>query len=114
MKDLILAKKYISKSQNAASRGIAFTLTYRGFCNMMKAKRCYYTGVELNDIDGDPNQRSIDRVDSSKPYETGNVVACSRAFNQLKGSLERDGMLKSKKFRNALSKMFNTLDKKST
>ena len=111
MNDLVWTKKYISKSQNAASRGIEFKLTYRGFCNMMKAKRCFYTGVILNDIDGDPNQRSIDRIDSSKPYETGNVVACSRAFNQLKGSMEKDGKLKDKHFRKCILKMLKVVEK---
>lgn len=111
MNDLVWTKKYISKSQNAASRGIEFKLTYRGFCNMMKAKRCFYTGVVLNDIDGDPNQRSIDRIDSNKPYQTGNVVACSRAFNQLKGSLEKGGKLKDKNFRKCILKMLQVVEK---
>ena len=38
-----------------------------------------------------PNTMTIDRIDSDRPYEKGNVVACSYAFNQMKAQIEKAG-----------------------
>lgn len=105
MKDIDLAKKFVAKSQNAASRGISFGLSLTSYRNLLRAKKCHYTGVPLNDKEGDPNQRTIDRIDSSKGYEKGNVVACASWFNQLKGTMEKDKRLHDKKVKAALVKM---------
>lgn len=67
---------------------------------MLVAKRCYYTGVKLTrpkfNRDGvvyknqtkRPTDVTIDRVDSSKGYVKGNVVACSYAANCFKSKFE--------------------------
>lgn len=94
--DLELAQKFIRKRQNAVDRGIKFSLTLQSMKNLMRAKRCYYTGFLLTDPRPHgplrATDRTIDRVDASKGYEPGNVVACCHAANQLKSMCEGGGL----------------------
>ena len=108
--DLVLAKKYVSKADNARKRNIDFTLTLTGFRNLMNAKTCYYTGIALTDGSEEiplGTKRTIDRIDHKKPYEKGNVVACCHAFNQLKNELEKTGAIAEIGFQRAVAKAFN-------
>jgi repressor of nif and glnA expression len=93
--DLYVAKKMAAKAQNARDRGIEFNLTFAGMRNLLKAKRCFYTGLPMTKP-GSAKQiatdLTIDRVDASKGYVTGNVVACCYAANQLKSQVESAGM----------------------
>jgi len=84
--DVQLAKKYIHKASNARSRKIEFSLSFSEFKRVMSSKRCGYTGQEITHFDG-PNKKTLDRIDASKGYVHGNVVVCSKAFNEKKGSL---------------------------
>ena len=68
--------------------------------NILKAKRCYYTGIELTrppyNTNGyvSENYRSkttdvtLERLDNSIGYVAGNVVACSKYANGMKGVFE--------------------------
>jgi hypothetical protein len=47
-------------------------------------KVCYYTGIELSMEPNLPNTISLERIDSSKPYENGNVVFCCSDINRMK------------------------------
>lgn len=87
MKDIVVAKKMLSIEQSAKSRGLDFDLDFYEVKRLLLAKRCYYTGVILNDDTGSPNKLSFDRIDNSKGYVHGNVVACAEKFNQLKANL---------------------------
>lgn len=80
--DLKVARKYIALEQSAKERGIDFSLTIVGLRNLLSAKHCFYTGVEFTN--NGHTSRTIDRVDSSKGYITGNVVACCARVNQAK------------------------------
>ena len=82
-----VAKKYCAVRQSAERRGIEFNINLTTIRNILKSKRCYYTGVILNNIQDDDNQLTIDRVDNTKGYVIGNVVACSKKFNLRKHSL---------------------------
>lgn len=89
--DLYVAKKMYEKQKNATQRGIEFKLTFQSMKNLYKAKRCYYTGIELTRTKGiNPcaTDLTIDRLDSSKGYVPGNVVAACHAANQFKGMFE--------------------------
>lgn len=94
--DLSVARKYISKQANAEARGVEFTLTLQSMANLMKAKKCFYTGITLTEPR--PNaqlrgtDRTIDRIDGSKGYVKGNVVACCYAANNLKAMCENGGV----------------------
>ena len=59
--------------------------------NLFKARRCFYTGEEFDHLDPTGrNHRTIDRVDNSKGYVQGNVVACAHWFNQLKADITKE------------------------
>ena len=92
MDDARVASLYLRRIKNAKKRGITFDLGLMAFRNLMNAKYCYYTGIELTEATG-PEQihsdRTIDRIDNRKGYVSGNVVACSFAANQIKGTWER-------------------------
>lgn len=92
MNDIKLAQKFISKQQSSEVRGIPFDLSFVSFKNLMRAKKCYYTGIKLTDPKSSnqiSTDRTIDRVDSTKGYTKGNVVACCYEVNQLKSQLEK-------------------------
>lgn len=85
--DYKVAKKFISKAENAKKRGIKFDLTLQDVKRILKTKKCYYTHVELVDSFGHPHHLTFDRIDSSKGYTKENTVACSDKANQLKNYL---------------------------
>lgn len=86
------ARKFLQLKQSADSRGIEFDLTLTGVRNLLNAKRCKYTGVKLTHETNNPRQLTVDRVDNTKGYVTGNVVACARSFNLRKGELTLDDL----------------------
>ncbi len=81
--DLRIARKFLSLEERARSKGLTFDLSLTSIRNITKSKRCFFTGVLLND-----NNRTIDRIDSAKGYVKGNVVACHHEFNQVKSRIE--------------------------
>ncbi|AHJ87405.1 hypothetical protein phiPsa374_145 [Pseudomonas phage phiPsa374] len=96
--DLYAAKHLVWKAENAKKRGIEFSLTHTGMKNLLGAKRCYYTGIPLTKSTGKEAELqlsdfTIDRIDGSKGYVKGNVVACCHAANQMKGQLESLGVV---------------------
>jgi hypothetical protein len=78
--DLEVAKKFVNLHRSAKDRGLEFNLTLTSVKNLLKAKRDYYTGKRLR-------KTSVDRVDNTKGYVIGNVVACEESLNLRKGSL---------------------------
>ena len=87
--DLALCQKYVALADSCKQRKIKFDLSLQALKNVKKSKKCFYTGATFTD----DNQLSIDRVDNSKGYEDGNVVACSRALNTRKGDLTVEEIL---------------------
>lgn len=81
--DLEIAKAYISKAKNAEDRGLEFSLSFTSFKNIKRAKKCKYSGLILT-----RKTSTIDRVDPTKGYISGNVVACHTAINQAKSIVE--------------------------
>lgn len=81
--DLEIVKKYVSLSHSAESRNIQFNISFSEFKKIYNTKKCYYTGVRLVHN----HNFSFDRVDNSKGYISGNIVACDKAFNSLKTNL---------------------------
>lgn len=85
--------KYKAKYNDARQRGLEFDLTIQSVRNLMLAKKCAYTGMTLTEPapgGGElrASDRTIDRVDSTKGYVKGNVVACCNAINHMKGQVE--------------------------
>ena len=83
--DTLVALKYLRKKVQADNRGIEFTLSLSDMTRLMKAKRCYYTGVELT-LDGSLGL-SFDRKDSTLGYTRSNTISCSAIANTLKENL---------------------------
>lgn len=80
--DLKIATKLLGLKQSAEIRKKEFNLTFLAIKNIYRSKKCYYTGIVLTG-----KNRSIDRIDNSKGYVIGNVVACDKDFNIKKGDL---------------------------
>lgn len=92
MNDVRLAEAYLKKAQSSKDRGLAFELSFMSYKNLMTAKRCYYTGLPLDVVVGSRMHRTIDRLDNSKGYVKGNVVACCQAANSLKSVIENPNL----------------------
>lgn len=88
IKDLEVAKKMLKIFQSANDRGLEYNLTFKTVRRLMNYRKCYYTGREFRE-DG-PYSRSFDRVDSSRGYVEGNVVACTVDINQKKSNLTNE------------------------
>jgi hypothetical protein len=90
--DRFVVQYYMNKLTSCKSRGIAFNLTFLQVKNLLRAKKCQYTGVLLTHTQGAGAQRdtdlTIERIDSNRPYETGNVCAVSFAANQAKSMFD--------------------------
>ena len=86
MCDMILEEKAIRKWQSirdsAKKRNKEFALSIQSVKNLIKAKHCYYSGLELTE-----GTLTVDRKDNSKGYVKGNVVACHSKINALKSDL---------------------------
>ena len=74
---------------SAKKRKIKFDLSKEDIEKLLTVKRCYYTGIRFKDSDKH-RSRTIDRVDNSKGYEPGNVVACIAKVNFIKNLLLED------------------------
>lgn len=85
--DIQVSRKHLQLYKSAVERGKDFNLSYAHVRRLLLRKRCAYTGVELTKPNGEtmlPTDRTIDRIDASRGYVIGNVVAVSHAANQLK------------------------------
>jgi len=84
-----VAKKYVSLMSSSKNRGIEFDLTFIGLKNVMRAKKCFYTGMPIEVGSTSPDKcLTIERKDPNKGYVTGNIVAASELANKFKGHLE--------------------------
>jgi len=81
--NLDVARKYICKCANTLDKGVEFNLTMASIANIMKSKKCFYSGLPLNS-----ETMTIDRVDNKKGYIKGNVVACHKEVNRFKAHIE--------------------------
>ena len=109
-----VARFYQSKMDSSKERGIPFELNLLSVRNLLKAKRCYYTGVTLTRYNGKTVRATditIERLDASKGYVKGNVVAACRLANGIKGQFENSdspfGIPHLKLFLNKLNKEYS-------
>lgn len=68
--------RYASYKHGAKARGLSFDLSFEEFCSFWQVD-CSYCGDPIPTI-------GLDRVDSSKGYELGNVVSCCTMCNRMK------------------------------
>jgi len=115
MNDLIMCTKYVRTSQSAKNRGIEFNLPFTSFKNIMRAKKCQYTGVILTEPKMNnprPTDVTVERVDNKKGYVKGNVIAVCREANQIKGTWEtNDSYSKLKQIISSYEKIMKRMNK---
>ena len=83
--DLEVAKKMLKIFQSAVDRKLDFDLSFESVKKLLSYNNCYYTNRKFEE-DG-LFARSFDRIDSSKGYIEGNVVACTVDINGKKSNL---------------------------
>jgi len=91
LSDIAIAHKYCQKADNASAAGHSFKLSFDEYKNLILQKFCAYTDIKMTRSGKGAQAQTditIDRVDNSKGYVDGNVVACCFAANQLKGHTE--------------------------
>lgn len=85
MKDIIVVDKFRSIYSSAKDRGIEFDLSFRTVKRLLTQPNCFYTGKPFKPSGKDG--RTFDRIDASKGYVEGNVVACCQDINHKKKDL---------------------------
>lgn len=84
--DVEIVKRYQSTIHSAESRNLEFNITFAEFKKIHNTKKCFYSGIRL--VHG--VNFTLDRVDNSLGYISGNVVACDKKINALKANLTID------------------------
>ena len=79
---------YNQIKNGAKKRGITFNLTLSDLNDLSFPITCPVLGIPLTFNTGEPkdDSYSVDRIDSSKGYEAGNVVIVSTRANTLKSN----------------------------
>ena len=85
--ELQIAQKMVHIFESAKSRGLDFNMSFKEVKRLMNRKTCYFLGEPMNTIPSSPKQRTFDRLDSTKGYVDGNVVACMMSINGAKDNL---------------------------
>lgn len=86
--DIARCTGYLALQASAKARGIPFTLSFKRYCQLLKAKKCFYTGTELNKSPNKSNNHfTFDRVDTTGPYSDSNTVPCIQRLNSRKTDL---------------------------
>lgn len=87
---------YLATEQSAKIRNIPFNITIELMSELFEKQqhKCFYSGQELifssqkvKKSHGIEQTASLDRIDSSKPYEKGNLVWCHKHINKIKNTL---------------------------
>ena len=86
--DRNVIKKFLFIEQSALKRGLDFDLSIKTVRALLNKKTCAYTGVTFSANEKSPSYKTFDRVDNTKGYVDGNVVACTRFINELKDRFE--------------------------
>lgn len=76
--------KYLFRSLKfqAKTRGIDFNLTLEQFSEIRTGTSCFYCGYSLPEQGG-----GLDRINSNKGYQIGNVIPCCTGCNMFKGNM---------------------------
>jgi hypothetical protein len=83
-----VAKKLVQLFKSARKRNLEFGLDHEDVAALLATERCHYTDEVMKN--SGLQQRTIDRLDNSRGYIKGNVVACTYQSNQLKAFLFED------------------------
>ena len=98
--DATLCRLYINKASNANNDGHEFTLTFSEYKRVVKRKTCALSGITFSNYKaGDKSftALTLDRLDNSKGYISGNVIAVCNGINTLKSQWENPVALMNEK-----------------
>ena len=107
--DSDVARKYLVKEANAKTRGLEFDISFTTYARIVRSEKCQLSGLPLC-----KDTVTIDRIDNSRGYITGNVVACHLNVNTLKGTIEGHNVLSIEIFNKALTNTISRLKNAST
>lgn len=85
--DVVIADKYAQLIRSAHARTLPFNLTVADVRRLLSRKTCVYSGKLFDSTPNQKHSRTIDRIDCSKGYVKGNVVACTFEMNLFKEKL---------------------------
>lgn len=83
--------KRSSTKKSALSRGLEFNLSTAYVANLMSQSRCAYSGNAF--IAGSRMHRSFERIDNSKGYVMGNVIAVTECYNKARSDFELSDLI---------------------
>lgn len=91
--ELFVARYYQNKVESCKDRGVEWKLSLISVRNLLKTKKCPWTGIILTVPRGQGKPQlstdiTIDRIDNSKGYVPGNVIAVSSVANNFKSIFE--------------------------
>ena len=84
--EIAAAAKFVRTSNSARARRLEFSISLSEFVRVLSRKTCQYTGVKFNPDDPKLIQ-TLERIDSSKGYVSGNVIVVTHVANQIKNEL---------------------------
>ena len=87
-----LKGKFNGWKNSAIRRNIKWNISLEDLKNLPLI--CYYTGKGLTLKTKQENSISLDRLDSSKPYQKDNVVFCCEIINRMKWELAESEFIK--------------------
>lgn len=84
--EIAAAAKFIRVSNGAIARNLEFNISLSEFVRVLSRKTCQYTGVKF-DPDDPKLIQTVERIDNSKGYVSGNVIVVTHVANQIKNEL---------------------------
>lgn len=90
---LLAARQYMDLYAKSLAESVPFTLAIDDLTELLRTKECHFTQQALTMEPGESGQISdshvaIARLNNSKGFVTGNLVACSQKSLSLKGELD--------------------------
>lgn len=91
--ELFVAQYYQNKVDSCKDRKIEWKLSLISVRNLLRTKKCPWTGIVLTIPRGKGKPQlstdiTIDRIDNTRGYVPGNVIAVSRVANNFKSIFE--------------------------
>lgn len=84
----VVKSKLTAVRKSANARGYTCTLTLANVRKLLSETHCAYTGVKF----GSPQEISFERVDNTRGYEPGNVIAVTQRANWLKANFQLEAL----------------------
>ena len=94
MTDVEIARRFVKKHDRAIKSDHEFTLTFFEYKKIVSKKTCAYSGIPFSAL-GENREwlnewtgLTLERIDNSKGYVSGNVVPVCGGINQIKAQWE--------------------------